>query len=96
MTSARVAAMHARREQEFFDICVGYEDRLEEAKNAFVSAVESGDEKRVAESGAVFKAAQCEMHEFRAWARTVGTPKEGTPGRDAVIRMGGAVDGVGR
>ncbi|MEV4020160.1 hypothetical protein AB0J35_57760 [Nonomuraea angiospora] len=96
MTSARVAAMHARREQEFLDVCVEYEDRLEEAKNTYIAAAESGDEEQAAEAASVLKAASREMHEFRAWARAFGKPKEGTPGRDATIRIGGAVDGVGR
>lgn len=88
--------MHARREQAFLDVCVEYEDRLEQAKDAYLSASDSGDAQQVADAGSALKAASSEMHAFRAWARAFGQPKEGAPGRDAVIRMGGAVSGVGR
>ncbi|TDD54594.1 hypothetical protein E1286_05235 [Nonomuraea terrae] len=89
MTSARVVAIRLRREQEFLDVCAGLEERLETAKQA---ARGDAPESAVAELGA----AKQEMRSFREWARTVGSPREGIPGRDATVRMGGAVSGVGR
>lgn len=88
MTSARVAAAQARRELEFLEVCEGYQDRLEAAKDAARQAMDGGDEAAVGEALAGLKIASREMYEFRGWARTLGRPKEGVPGRDAVIRMG--------
>lgn len=80
--SARVAAAQARREQEFLELAADYEDRLLAAKEAL--AANPGDAEVVAEH----RAAADAMHGFRTWARTVGEPKAGVPGRDAVITMG--------
>ncbi|GAA2860175.1 hypothetical protein [Nonomuraea rubra] len=87
MTSARVAAMHARRGLEFLDVCEGYEQRLAAAKQAVKDA--TGEQQ--AEAVAALKTAKAEMRGFREWARTVGRPPEGVPGRDATIRIGGPV-----
>lgn len=78
--------MHARRAQDFYDVCVGYEERLEAAKQAVQNNPSP-------EAVAALKAAKQEMRDFRAWARTVGNPPEGVPGKDATIKIGGAVDG---
>ncbi|WP_091106172.1 hypothetical protein [Nonomuraea pusilla] len=91
-----MAAMHARREQEFFDVCVGFEDRLEAAKEAYVAALDGGDDAVLVSAAAELKAASEEMHGFRSGVRTLGRPKEGVPGRDATIMMGGAVNVVER
>jgi hypothetical protein len=82
--------MHARRGLEFLDVCDGYEQRLADAKQAVKDAPD--DEAALS----ALKAAKQEMRAFREWARTVGKPPEGTPGRDATIKIGGPVDGVGR
>ncbi|MER6942483.1 hypothetical protein ABT294_00545 [Nonomuraea sp. NPDC000554] len=89
MTSARLAAMQARREAEFLDVCAEYQDRLAEAKDAVRAARESGDDEAAAQAYQRMKEVGREVHEFRAWAKTMGSPPEGRPGRDAVIRMGG-------
>ncbi|RSN12800.1 hypothetical protein DMB42_11520 [Nonomuraea sp. WAC 01424] len=81
--------MHARRGLEFLEICDGYEERLEAAKQAVADDPSP-------EALAELKAAKQEMRDFRAWARTVGSPPEGVPGKDATIKIGGAVDGMGR
>lgn len=85
--SARVAAAQARRELEFLEVCEQYSDRLEAAKDVVREAEEQGEVP--AEATADLKAAAREMHEFRKWARSVGRPREGVPGRDAVIQVGG-------
>ena len=91
--NARIAAARARRELEFLEVCEGYQDRLEAAKERVQQAAEQGDVP--AELLGELKNVSREMYEFRAWARATGKPREGGPG-DAVIVMGGAVSGVGR
>ncbi|MFI6296866.1 hypothetical protein ACIBEJ_35115 [Nonomuraea sp. NPDC050790] len=86
--NARVAAMRARRELEFLEICQDYSDRLDAAKAAVREARESGGEAFTL-AWARMKEVGREVHEFRKWARTVGKPAEGVPGRDAVIQVGG-------
>ncbi|MER5420323.1 hypothetical protein [Streptosporangium roseum] len=85
--SARVAAAQARRELAFLEICEGYQDRLEAAKDAVRQAREQGEVP--GELTAEWKVAAREMHGFRSWARSVGKPRAGVPGRDAVIQAGG-------
>ncbi|MFE3452375.1 hypothetical protein ACFXJ8_25975 [Nonomuraea sp. NPDC059194] len=92
MTSAKLAQLRLRREQEFLEACVGLEERLEEAKAAYVAARDSGDQSALAEARAELKAASEEMFAFRSWARTMGQPRQGVPGRDATIQIGGAVE----
>ncbi|MEV4246956.1 hypothetical protein AB0J63_26530 [Streptosporangium canum] len=87
--NARIAAAQARRELAFLEVCEGYQDRLEAAKDAVRAAQEGGDEQALAEANAQLKVAAGEMHGFRSWARSVGKPREGVPGRDAVIQVGG-------
>ncbi|MFI6477354.1 hypothetical protein ACIBH1_05440 [Nonomuraea sp. NPDC050663] len=81
--------MHARRGLEFLAECERLEERLTAAKEAAASEPSQ-------ETLAELKAAKNEMRDFRQWARTVGSPPAGTPGRDATIQIGGAVDGMGR
>ncbi|MFF3443652.1 hypothetical protein [Streptosporangium sp. NPDC002721] len=81
--SARVAAAQARRELAFLEIAEALSEKLADAKAA--KASNPGDEAAVQHHRAVSD----EMHAFRAWARTAGKPREGTPGRDAVIKVGG-------
>lgn len=80
--SARVAAAQARRELAFLEIAQEYADKLLAAK------AELADNPTNPDVIARHRAAANEMHEFRRWARTVGKPREGVPGRDAVIVMG--------
>lgn len=88
MTSARLQAIQARRAAEFLDVCADYQDRLAAAKQKVVEARESGNENAVAKAKAALRPVADEMHAFRGWARTMGSPPEGRPGRDAVIRAG--------
>lgn len=89
MTSARLAAIQARRSAEFLDVCAEYQDRLAAAKRKVAEARESGDQASVDRAKAELRPIADEMHEFRAWARTSGSPPAGVPGRDAVIQVGG-------
>jgi hypothetical protein len=96
VTSARLAKLRLQQEQEFLDVCEEYEERLETAKQAVKDARASGDQDAIAEARAALKPVKAEFFEFRSWARSVGRPRDGVPGKDATVRMGGAVDGVGR
>lgn len=89
MTSAKLAAIQARRELEFLEVCAGYQERLEAAKDKVRQARESGDAEAEQQAYLRMKAVGLEVHKFRKWARTAGRPKDGVPGRDAVIRVGG-------
>jgi hypothetical protein len=89
VTSARVAAAQARRELAFLEVCEQYQLRLEEAKDALRAAKESGSQDAVTAARGEQRTIAREVHEFRAWARTTGRPREGVPGRDATIRVGG-------
>ncbi|MET9339282.1 hypothetical protein [Nonomuraea sp. NPDC003804] len=86
--SARLEAIQARRAAEFLDVCAELEDRLEAAKQKVHQAREAGDEAALKAAKADLRPVAEEMHEFRRWARTMGRPREGMPGRDAVIRAG--------
>lgn len=88
MTSARLAAIQARRAAEFLDICADVQERAAHAKAALASARSSGDENAIAEARRAWRAVADEVHEFRRWARENGSPPEGRPGRDAVIKAG--------
>ncbi|MFD0468624.1 hypothetical protein ACFQ0B_10140 [Nonomuraea thailandensis] len=88
--------MHARRTLEFLGACEELEERLAAAKEALREVRGTGGEQEAA-ARAELKKAKGEMRAFREWARTLGQPAEGTPGRDATIRVGGAVGhGMGR
>lgn len=83
MTSARVAAAQARREVAFLEVCEEISDELAAAKRYLRD--NPGDAAAIERK----REATTVVHEFRKWARVVGQPKEGVPGRDAVIRIGG-------
>lgn len=88
MTSAKLAAIQARRAADFLDVCAEYEERLEDAKQQVHEARKSGDAAVVKVAKAELRPIAEEVHAFRAWARAMGSPPEGRPGRDAVIRAG--------
>lgn len=89
MTSAKLAAIQLRRELAFLEVCEGYQERLTKAKEALAQARESGDQRVIDEAAARRRETAKAMSEFRAWARTMGKPREGVPGRDATINVGG-------
>lgn len=86
--NAREQAHLVRREAEFLDTCVPYQDALAAAKQALREARESGDAERTAAAERQLGTAKTEMNEFRRWARTMGRPRDLGPG-SAVIRLGG-------
>lgn len=87
--------MQARRELEFLEICEGYQVRREDAVSALRQAQESGDAEAIERAQTAVKETGRDIHEFRKWARTMGSPREGVPGRDAVVQMSGPASRAG-
>lgn len=86
--NAREQAHLVRKEAEFLDSCVPYQDELAAAKQAVRDARESGDASQIASAGERLDAAKEAINGFRNWARTMGRPRDLGPG-SAVVRLGG-------
>jgi hypothetical protein len=86
--NAREQARMVRKEAEFLDVCVPYQDKLSAAKEALQAAREGGDAEQIAAAARRRREAATEINEFRHWARTAGTPRDPGLG-SAVIRLGG-------